>query len=165
MQEDSYYSDYLNSKQGGTSIKEVPKSSDGIKKSIDELSERIARLADSDPANFNEKVKELISDEKVVELSYRHFNSRTLSELYLRPQEWRCLIDEWREDSAFKRDFDQLVSDDLIVIDGDDLSGAKLTELGVSVAKYCDNESMLFAQNKPEFFYGSGKSNRRKHAD
>ena len=165
MQEDSYYSDYLNNRQGSFQIKDSSKSSDEIRVSIEALSKKITELAESKPVDLGERVKELISDEKIIELSYKHSGSRTLSELYIRPEEWESIIEEWADSSEFKRDMDKLISDDLVVIDGENLSAAKLTDLGVSVAEHCDNENMLFAQKKSKFFYGSGKSNKRKHAD
>ena len=165
MQEDSYYSDYLNNRQGSFLIKEPSKSSDDIKASIETLSKKITELAESKPVDLGERVKELISDEKIIELSYKHSDSRTLSELYIRPEEWENVIEKWADSSGFKRDMDKLISDDLVVVDSENLSAARLTDLGVSVAEHCDNENMLFAQKKSNFFYGSGKSNKRKHAD
>lgn len=165
MQEDSYYSDYLNSKQGSVVLKEPPKASDGIKNSIEELSQRISDLAESKPVNLSEKVKELISDERIIELSYRHSDSRTLSELYIRPENWGVLIDEWGDDPSFKGDLEKIASDDLIIVNNENIRAAKLSDLGISVAEHCDNENTLFSQKKSEFFYGSGKSNKRKHSD
>jgi len=165
MQEDSYYSDYLNSKNNNTLPNEPSKPTDNIQSSIEDLSKKISALAESKPINFSEKVKELISDERVAELSHRYGNLRTLSELYIRPEYWETVVDEWGNDGSFTSEFDRLKSDELIIVNHNDIKSTVLTELGVNVSKYCEENKMLFSQNESEYFFGLGKSNKKRQAD
>jgi len=156
MQEDSYYSDYLNRKNDQQSFVYTQFPDNEIETKISELSNRISVLAQSKPENFNEQVKELISDEKIDELTGIAGNSRSLSELYLKPERWSDVVEKWKDDRAFKEDLDEAIKHKLIVLENNNQFNAKLTELGRKVAEKAESRVVLFAQTNSSYFEHGG---------
>jgi hypothetical protein len=150
MQEDSYYSDYLNRKNDQQSFVYTQFPDNEIE------TKRISILAESKPENFNEQVKELISDEKIDELTDIAGNSRSLSELYLKPERWFDVVEKWKDDRAFKEDLDEAIKHKLIVLENNNQFNAKLTELGRKAAEKAESKVMLFAQKNSSYFEHGG---------
>ncbi|AIA75758.1 hypothetical protein FF32_13175 [Halomonas campaniensis] len=164
MQEDSYYSDYLHRQvsvrsDGLESGQEIDQK---IEKQIDQLSKQIAELAESSPKDLEEKVRVLISGERVEELVEVYGESRTLSELYVRPEGWKNVVKNWSGSPSFEKDIWSLVSAGLVFADEDSVENAKLTSLGFQVASRAEEMSCLFSQQKKAFFSGEGSNNSRK---
>lgn len=162
MQEDSYYSDYLNRKNDEVSKEPLDedKITLDIDRKVEELSQKISELAKSEPENLKERVKDLISDEKIAELSMLYGDSRSLSELYLRKEAWFEIVKKWLNSDVFQEDIKKLTEAGLINTGGNTPFSAKLTSLGQQVAQNAEKYNKLFAQTKPEFFWGQDINNK-----
>lgn len=167
MQEDSYYSDYLNNKSDVKSIVSVNDQHDkvDINKKIEELSQKISVLAKTETENLTEKVLSLISDERIEELVQLHGDSRSLSELYLRQSSWIDIAKKWKNSPEFEKDIGSLLNSGLATIDGGSIFNAKLTSMGYEVAQHAEKDNKLFSQVESDFFQGEVKSNKSNKSD
>ena len=160
MQEDSFYADYLNNKNENRVISESVKKTNNSNDSLEELAGKITKLIESKPEKLDEKIKKIMVDDKIVHLASMYSDSRTLSELYVRPDFWDEMISEWGDSLAFKSDLKKLISEGLVTMTSEDIKTAELSQLGIHLAEYCEDNKMLFSQKKADFFYGSGKSSK-----
>jgi len=84
---------------------------------------------------------------KVEELARQFGRNRILSELYLRPDDWKNTIRKYRRDEDFLQLTRSLIPPGLLEQDFRKmLLGAHLTELGIEVAKAAEAIGILFAQ-------------------
>lgn len=162
MQEDSYYSDYLNRKSDGRGRQNLDqeKITIDINRKIEDLSQKISELAKEEPENLKDRVKGLISDERVDELAMLYGDSRSLSELYLRKDKWFEIVEKWRDHDSFENDIEKLIEVGLVNTGEGTLFNAKLTDLGLKVAQKAEAKNLLFSQSKSNFFWREVKSNK-----
>ncbi|MGK0174870.1 MAG: hypothetical protein ACI9AT_001252 [Ulvibacter sp.] len=153
MEEDSYYSDYLNKKADRHSHDKLKSPSVSVEDKISELSRRISEVAKDNPANFDEQVRDLISEEKVDELVGIVGNSRLLSELYLKPERWNAVVNRWKNDIGLSKDLDLCVRHQVIEMKDEKPESARLTGLGRQVAEAAQESEDLFAQEIDTSFY------------
>ena len=156
MQEDSYYSDYLNRKTlSDGSSKE---SREEINKRIESLSNKISELAESDVSNLSDEIKNLISEDKLEQMTERHGNSRILSELFMRPHKWNKIVERWGSETAFNKEIVDADFSGLVDFPRDDSKNAALTELGKEISTRAQKKGILFAQTHKEYFEKEFKS-------
>lgn len=150
MQEDSFYSEYLQNKYSGTSepapvlIAERP---------LGKLAEKIVEQVSADlgeQPQQQEKVEELLKDSEVEYLAERYSKNRSLSELHMFPNLWGELVNSWGETENFQEDFDFVKDAGLIQIPTKNPKDAKLTEIGKAVAKKLEGEKDLWNQRNSD---------------
>lgn len=143
MQEDTYYSKYLERKYSTTSIQ--VKTVDTEKQIIRLANEILAKVTTSAP-NKQEQVVRLLKDSEVAQMAERFRLSRTLSELHLYPDDWAALHETWREDPTFQDDVAALSAAGLLMAPDGVVRDAQLTALGKEVAKQLESKGHLWNQ-------------------
>lgn len=154
MQEDIFYSKYLERKY---TTETIPQKPPDIEADVQKLAENIAVKIGEDDPKKEESIKELLIDSQIEQLSARVGGSRTLSEIYLRPELWIEVVDRWGENTSFIEDVKRLRSDGLIVLQNGDTYTAELTDLGLRVAKEAEKEGILFQQTKTKYWDQQGR--------
>lgn len=154
MQEDTYYSQYLERKYSTQSELAEPLD---IHAYATELTENIIKEIGPSISGRREPIEKVIHDSQLQGLVRRKGNSRTLSELFLRPELWPAMVKLWGEDRGFKIDFESLVIYDLIPDDPSNPLGAHLTELGKQVAEIAQEKGILYSQTKGDKWNKEGQ--------
>ena len=142
MQEDTYYSKYLENKK---SINDrnaiVPPTATEIAKEIIDKTSKISKPKDK------EKLIEIILKEKEKNIAIEKVgSSRTLSELYLYPHDWKSIVGRWKNDNAFLNDIDLNYEYKTIVGNPAKLESIKLSDLGKEIAKEMNEKNQLWHQ-------------------
>lgn len=141
MQEDSYYSKYLEKRTDVSQQGRID-----IEKNIRVVAQRIVReIPRPEPAN-TEKVVQILKESEVSQLKSRFERSRSFSELYLAPEQWRDVVEKWKHDSVFHEDVAELKAAGLIEAPRRRIEAATLTEIGREVAKSLAAEGKLWNQ-------------------
>ncbi|MBU1355068.1 MAG: hypothetical protein KJ620_00690 [Candidatus Edwardsbacteria bacterium] len=153
MQEDSYYSKYLEQKY---TLGERSASKTDIETLNKKLAEEIIREIGPTAGSKKQRVVELLQTSEIHRIAYSEGHRRVLSELFLNPQEWPTLVDAYRNDPVFLEDIDVLEQNGLITYKKDDLKTCKLTLRGTQVAELAKKDNNLFEQRR---HYPSFKSN------
>lgn len=148
MQEDSYYSEYLQKKY---SDKPESVTALTVERPLGELAEKIVAQVSAeldDQPQQQKKVVELLKDSEVEYLAKRFSSNRTLSELYMFPNLWDELVKSWGDNGSFLRDISLMTDSGLIELPSENPKDAKLTNIGEAVAKKLEGEKKLWNQNK-----------------
>ena len=151
MQEDSYYSQYLQREKQFT-VEIRPSASEVAEKEVIQTSERIVKSLGPAAKGKEEPIAEILRKSQHDLLMVRHGSTRTLSELYLAPQTWEILIREFSKNSSFIRDIEGLLEDGLVEKKYRGYRNAKLTALGRQIAQQAEASEQLFSQQKKEFW-------------
>jgi len=143
MQEDTYYSQYLEKKYNNstTTTKSLNLESH-FEKLTNELLSKVEGVTDTQVTAVTEIVKESENEillEKVKE-------SRTLSELYMHPSSWSELVDEFDGDISFNNDLNMLLTLGLAYKPEKSIYKVKLTLTGERLAKQLQDTNMLWHQ-------------------
>jgi hypothetical protein len=150
MQADEFYSKYLENKYSGEQAEIKNKS----KESLDEWSSEIAqKIIDSLGPELNSKKIELekvIKNEGYLKIKEMVKNSRCLSELYTRPNNFSNIVDQFIKHNSFIRDIEMLEIEGLVTIYNSDFKSAELTALGNQIAKELKSEQKLWNQKHPK---------------
>lgn len=147
MQEDSYYSRYLEKKY---SVAVSTVSSVDVDKRAEDLARDIVANIGSTVGADQSKIETILRDGEVEEIKRRIGWRRSLSELYLRPQLWPKIVERWQFAQEFIDDIHALKTEGAIIVDDDDPKTCRLTHLGQNVAKLAEKENMLFNQQHRE---------------
>lgn len=147
MQEDSYYSEYL---QKRVPSAPEPKTARRVERSREELAQKIVAEVsdkpDKDQPRNQKKIEKLLKESEIEYLANRYSSSRSLSELHMYPNLWNELVKEWGEDRKFKKELDEMVEAGLLEHPSNDLNDAKLTNIGKDVAEKLEHEEKLWNQ-------------------
>lgn len=147
MQEDSYYSEYLQKKYSSPKIRPWPQLT---KNKMKEISSNIVKEVAPEPKNDQskkeQKVEKILRESEVDYLTNRVLDNRTLSELHMYPNLWKELVRTWGDSSSFKEELDNLVELGLVDLSGNAVELAKLTKTGETVAKKLETEGSLWNQ-------------------
>lgn len=143
MQEDTYYSQYLERKYAPIPLT-VDKADSSI--NIDKLAEAIVQKVTANSPNKQEQVVEILKASEIEQLATTFFNSRTLSELYLNYDKWGELHEAWREDDTFQHDILALSASGLVTIPDGVVRKAVLSDLGKTVARRLESQNRLWNQ-------------------
>lgn len=145
MQEDSYYSQYLDKTY---SAKPPPSQSVDTEKPLRELAGKIVSQVSSLPTQEESaqeaKVVELLKDSEIEYASDRFKDSRSLSELHMYPDVWKELVASWGESRDFRQDLDELVGAGLAIVLNNSIEQTKLSPLGKAVATRLESEKKLW---------------------
>lgn len=123
------------------------------------LAEDIIQELGPDLGARREPIERIIQDSQVEWVARRMGGNRTLSELFLRPERWRALIAEWESHDSFRNNVAMLIEHGVITMDSEDYATCKLTGFGRKVAKFAEQQRLLFAQqkDKKEFWEEAGR--------
>jgi hypothetical protein len=160
MQEDSYYSQYLQREKQFTS-EPRPSAAEVAEKEVVEASEKIVQSLGAVAKGKEQPIAEILRKSQHDLLVMKHGRTRTLAELYVSPQTWSVLVDEFGKGRAFIRDIEGLLEDGLVEKKYKGYRNAKLTALGLQIAKEAEKTGNLFSQRSKSFWERS----RRKLAE
>ncbi len=149
MQEDTFYSKYLERKYNSTPTEvEIKKLQIDEEKEVKTTAQLITKQI---AVNNNQgEIENILKERDKLRIQRRIGDSRALSELFLKPDEWKSLVDRWNDSSEFKRDIEELFF--YKVIDGD-LSNPlslRLTDLGKEIAETQSRAGLLWNQTRPD---------------
>lgn len=143
MQEDTYYSQYLERKYSTTLRPREPVDSE---KQLARLAQDIVAKVTASLPKKQEEVVRLLKESETAQMADRFENSRALSELHLYPNKGGKLVDRWHEDSYFQEDIAALSTAGLIAIPNNVVRSARLTTLGKEVATRLEADNRLWNQ-------------------
>jgi len=146
MQEDSYYSRYLDKKYsvGVSSVESID-----VEKRAEDMARNIVAEIGPTTAVSESRIQSILREGEVEELKWRIGEMRSLSELHLRPELWPKVVERWQWSQEFINDIRVLKAEGAIIMDDDDPKTCRLTDLGQKVAKLAEKENMLFNQRHP----------------
>jgi hypothetical protein len=154
MQEDVYYSKYLEHQYSSKTDKpDLPEIDELSKNIADEIVNKLEPL----PKGKTEKgqtevVEKIVRKSQLEQITRRLGDVRTLSELYLSPNTWVKIVRQWKEDPIFKDEIERLKQEHLIEIENYDIENSKLTNLGMQVAKNAQEKGILWQQTHEEYW-------------
>jgi len=145
MQEDTYYSKWLERKYSSSSI--PLKAVDTEEQFLRLANEIVTRVTASIP-NKQEQVVRLLKDSEIAQMTERFKSSRSLSELHLYHDEWPFIHDVWRESPELENDIAALSAAGLILLPDGVIRNAQLTSLGRAVAEQLESQGRLWNQQQ-----------------
>ena len=143
MQEDTYYSQYLERKYSGDkkSVSKIEIDTDAVVKEI------IAKIdSTKKPLEKEKEIKQILRERDTQLIKNEVGGSRTLSELFLYPERWEEIVDSWGEDPFFIKDIQELYKYDLISGNLKRPKTLKLTELGKEISTDLKENNKLWNQ-------------------
>ena len=143
MQEDTFYSKYLERKYSQTTVSLQPVDSE---QQLSRLAEDIVAKVTAGLPNKEEQVIRLLKESEVSQMAERFQNSRTLSEIHLFFPDWRLFHERWCESPQFKEEIATLSTAGLILIPDGVVANAQLTSLGETVAQKLEKAGKLWNQ-------------------
>jgi len=146
MQEDTFYSQYLERKYNGEQ-KEITVSKLDINtnKIAKEIIEKINST--QKPQEKEKEVLQILRERDIQIIKNEVESSRSLSELYSYPDKWHEIIESWGESTSFKNDIEKLYKYEIISGDVKNSRKIKLTTLGKKIASELQSENKLWNQN------------------
>lgn len=147
MQEDPYYSKYLDEERKSTT---VPAPERKIDEEIARTVERIVASVGGSAKGKEEPISEILHQSQVEALASKHGSTRSLSQLYAFPSTWGRVAAKFADDPAFRKELYGLTEDGLVVLSGDDPATAALTGLGLATATFAEKNGSLYSQRYPE---------------
>jgi len=154
MQEDTFYSQYLDRKYSTRPAAPEPLD---IQQYVTDLTEHILAVIGPAGADRREPLEKAIETSKLQELVRGMIDNRALAELYVRPALWPALVRRWGDNPAFVEELEALVSNGLAKVDFDDLVATSLTDLGKAVAAEAKGQRNLWNQTNPGLWKRHGK--------
>lgn len=144
MQEDAYYSKYLEQQYSG---KQTPPKPVDVQSQIKVISQDIIKELGPGVETHRKPLEKILEESQVKQIANRVGGRRLLSELYLRPKLWISMVEDWRENKSFLNEANKLVEEGLVSLNKYDYASCMLTDLGIQVATYSENQNLLFAQD------------------
>ena len=155
MQEDTYYSEYLQRKFNGNSKTETRNTQVDTEKYVKEILSKIENV--QKPKEREKEIEEIIKRRDFETIKSQVTNSRTLSELYLYPNKWDELVDSWGDDESFKEDLEELKRNNMIIGSLNNIKKIKLNSFGKEIAKDLEDKNLLWNQVKNKRHMKNGK--------
>lgn len=150
LQEDSYYSKYLDRQVEYTDVSvDVNKSTDTIdvKLELEKTAEKIISTINNSSKDYQQdRVVEVLKSSHVEELTAKYGGNRSLSELFQSKGTWLNLIRKWAGSEFFERDIDPLIENGLVSKEFKGYRSCKLTPLGKEVAELAKSKNKLWSQ-------------------
>lgn len=143
MQEDTFYSQYLERKY---TLERTPVTTPDIEAQSKALAENI--IAQIGPAATDRRgpIERLLQNSQLDQLIGRVGDLRTLSELFLRPALWPDIVETYGRSTVFREELNLLRADGVIEFGSEDHREAALTELGRRVAERTQERGQLWQQ-------------------
>ncbi|MDZ5635010.1 hypothetical protein [Janthinobacterium sp. GMG1] len=152
MQEDSYYSQYLERERYQTNSSNQTNTSRFVEQEVVHTAERLVRHLGLEQSGKEKKIEEVLRKSQQEILLHKYGGSRTLSELFLDRENWNQVLEQYKEHRSLISDIEGMVADGLIVVSNDDYTTAKLSENGTEIAIKAKELNMLFAQRNVNFW-------------
>lgn len=146
MQEDPYYSKYLDEERRNAAAVAPDRNFD---QEIAKTTEQIVASLGASAKGKEKPISDILQQNQVDFLVGKHGGTRSLSELYTSPSYWKEVASRFAGDPLFDREIEGLIEDGLVTLKGSDLSTARLTNLGRSVAAAAEESGGLFLQLHP----------------
>lgn len=143
MQEDTFYSRYLERKYTAPSQPSPPVDFDVH---IRNIAEKIVSEISDVGEDKQEHIVRVLKESEISTLADRFWNNRTLSELYLHSDGWNDVVDRWSDKVDFEYDTLNLLEADLMTMRDDDIRTASLTPLGLEIGKELERRERLWNQ-------------------
>jgi hypothetical protein len=148
MQEDTYYSKYLERKYN---VKDQTHS--GQKQQVDIDKERKVtvemiskELGNSQAAEKKAKIEQILETREKERLSKKIGDSRALSQLFLHEDNWELFVKKWKKDESFIRDIEELFFFNIIKGNITNPEKISLTKLGKEIAQKLSSTNLLWNQ-------------------
>ena len=148
MQEDTFYSRYLERKYAAPSQPSPPVDFDVHMRNI---AEKIVSEISDVGEDKQEHIVRVLKESEISTLADRFQNNRSLSELYLHSDGWDDVVDCWSKSDSFERDALQLLEAGLMTMRDDDIRTASLTPLGLEIGKELERRESLWNQKHARY--------------
>jgi hypothetical protein len=137
MQEDEYYSQYLERTTRFESVESV----------TDEVTAKVIERVGPAAEEAREPIRETIRESQLEQMARQMGDYRTISELYLSPETWSSIAYKWYTSHVFQEELRELQIAGLIDNDTTDYRGFRLTETGREVAEIAQQKGLLWKQS------------------
>lgn len=144
MQEDTYYSQYLDKKYSG---EKAPTKPIDLDQHFEKLTNEILTKVEGVSELQANKVSSLLKESEKEILLEQFENNRSLSELYMHADKWCETVDIWEGVESFEMDTMSLAYSGLAIIDAGNYKNAKLTAVGKEVANRLKEKNLLWNQH------------------
>lgn len=151
MQEDSYYSQYLERENYNKSTSVRENSAQVVEKEIVEATEKIVSSLGQAGLGKEKPIEQILREAQFEVLLAKVGKSRALAELYKSPELWESFVQKYGKLNQFRRDIDLLVSEGVVREHGKGHT-IKLTELGKKVALAAEKNGTLLPVRSEEFW-------------
>lgn len=145
MQEDAYYSKYLEQQY---TTETLPTETANVENQAKEVVKQIMKELGPELKERKEPIERIIRDSQVESVAERVGNNRSLSELFLRPHLWSLVVARWKNDKLFRNAVSNLIEYGVATMKSGDYTTCKLTGFGRKVAEVAESQGILFAQMK-----------------
>ena len=143
MQEDTFYSRYLERKYAPINLKVERVDQD---EQLSRVAEDIIKKISANTPDKQQQVVKILKQSEVEQLAETYGSSRTLSELFLYYDKWSELHETFREDDAFQHDLLALSNAGLLVIPDGVVRKTILSDMGKAVAEHLNSTKRLWNQ-------------------
>jgi len=144
MQEDTFYSKYLERKYTEERIIQRPNIEFNTDILVKEILEKIGKT--TKPIEKEREIKQILQNREIEIIKNEVKSSRALSELYIYNEKWSEIVESWGDDIAFKNDISLLFKFNLISGELSDPKTLELTELGKIIANDFKEQGLLWNQ-------------------
>lgn len=151
MQEDSYYSQYLQREKKFT-LESQPSAAEAVEKEVLNASALIVQSLGPAAKGQEKPIEQILRKSQNDLIAAKHSGSRTLSEIYCSPQTWLSVVREFRKFPDFIRDVEGLLEDGLVEKKYRGYRNVRLTALGQQIAQKAESDGQLFKQKSVEFW-------------
>lgn len=151
MQEDSYYSQYLEREKSFT-VTQQDTAAEVIEKEVVVTADKIVKSLGSAAKGKEQPIANILRESQQEVLVAKYGKSRTLSELYKSPDTWDALVDKWGKHSVFIKEVEGMLEDGLLEKKYKGYRRCKLTQSGISVAQDAEKAGVLFSQRHKHFW-------------
>jgi hypothetical protein len=155
MQEDSYYSKYLEFEKN---TQPVTSQEGFVKREMESAVEKIISSLGVSRTDYEKKISDILKSSQLDILVAKHGSRRSLAELFVSPQTWKNMVVRWGDSPSFTSTTDALIEDGLVEHGSDGYESARLTKLGLEVARLAEQRSVLYSQKNMEKWERSHKS-------
>jgi len=138
IQDDQFYSKYLETKSPKNHPREKIDFSEKLEKQIGEI---IPNMSDE-----RKRIIEAIDKMEVERLAEKHSDNRTISEIHLFKDRWWQILKSYGNDPILKTEIDELVADGILSIKKGKEMHPELTDLGSRVALALESKNKLWNQ-------------------
>ena len=143
MQEDTYYSKYLERKFSERTDNTFQEDLDDH---FQNLTDKVLAQIPTTTTEEKESVSKILKESELDFHAKNFVQSRTLSELFLYRDSWNEIVDNWKKSNDFKDDISHLSIEGLIDFPDNDLMKINLTDIGKKVAEQLFSKELLWNQ-------------------
>lgn len=143
MQEDVYYSKYLERKY---TTETLSTKTANVENQAEEVVKRIMKELGPELKARKEPIERIIKDSQVESVARRVGDIQVLNELFFKPNLWLNSVANWKMDMAFQNDVSTLIENGVVSMKSRDYTTCKLTDFGRKVAELAESKGILSDQ-------------------